>query len=119
MHRRTLCLTHECSKLWPIRPGLCFLYDTIIIDAKDYDSILADEDTSTYNWLVARNVKRLKMEGILKVQSYGSLLPVPVRAAIHERANAFVDSLPEDRQVRLTVFSHEEYASYLRVSADR
>ena len=114
MHRRTLCLTPECSKLWPIRPGLCFLYDTIIIDAKDYDDILADADTSTYNWLVARNVERLKMEGILRLESYRPLLSGHVRTFIHQRACDFINALPEKRQLSLTVFSHEEYAAYLR-----
>jgi len=113
MEKKVLCLTPECSKLWPIRPGLCFLYDSIIIDSKDYEGILASQDDSTYNFLVARNIERLRMEGILQIESYSRLLTSKDRKAIRESASKHISALDQKKQIELTIQSHKDYSDYL------
>lgn len=112
--RRTLCLTPECYKLWAIRPGLCFLYDVIIIDSRDYDDVLASAEKSSYNWILARNVERLRMEGILQIRSYDPLLPEVVRKSIHDQASRYIESLGAKRRFDLALYAHREYEEYLR-----
>lgn len=114
MTKKTLCLAPECYKLWAIRPGLCFLYDRILIDTRDYDDIMRAADDSSYNIVLARNVERLRMEGILERQSYGPLLPLPTRTKIHDQAGAYVERLSESRRIVLAQHAHREYEQYLK-----
>jgi len=114
MTKKTLCLAPECYKLWAIRPGLCFLYDRILIDTRDYDDILRAADDSNYNVVLARNVERLRMEGILQSRSYEPLLPPQKRANIHNQASSYVDSLPEQKRIALAQHAHREYEQYLK-----
>ncbi|MBE3063480.1 MAG: hypothetical protein IMZ69_00450, partial [Spirochaetes bacterium] len=112
--RRVLCLTPECQKLWALRPGLCFLYDKIIIDDDDFRDIVESSEDSSYNFLLARNVERLRMEGILEMRSFRSLLPKDVRRKVHDQAEKYVDALPMDRRVLLAAYGHGEFAEYVR-----
>lgn len=114
MTGKILCLAPECYKLWAIRPGLCFLYDKITIDTRDYDDIVASADKSTYNFLLARNVERLCMEGILEFRSYENLLPSETRIKIHQQAGSYVDNLSEEKRLKLSKFAHDEYFEYLK-----
>ena len=114
MTEKILFLAPECYKLWAIRPGLCFLYDKITIDTFDYNDILASSEESTYNSLLARNVERLRMEGILESRSYETLLPPETRIKIHQHAGSYVDNLPEDKRLELAKYAHDEYKEYLK-----
>jgi hypothetical protein len=114
MTKKTLCLTPECYKLWAIRPGLCFLYDRIVIDTRDYDDITTTADDSNYNVVLFRNVERLRMEGILECVPYEPLLPSHTRANIHEQAAAYVDTLSEHKRITLAQHAHREYEQYLK-----
>jgi len=111
---RTLCLTPECQKLWAIRPGLCFLYDDVIIDSQDYDEILEAKDDSTYNVVLARNVERLRMEGILHIQPFRPLISPDIRRKVHTKANEYIEAIPLPRRVELASFGHKEYEEYLK-----
>lgn len=114
MTKKTLCLAPECYKLWAIRPGLCFLYDRILIDTRDYDDIMRAADDSSYNGVLSRNVERLRMEGILECVPYEPLLPSPTRAKIHDHAGAYVDTLSEKKRIALAQHAHREYEQYLK-----
>lgn len=114
MSQKTLCLAPECYKLWAIRPGLCFLYDNITIDERDYNDILQSSEKSSYNMLLARNVERLRMEGILKHKQYSDYLPPDVRIEIHEKANNYIDNLSENKRLYLAKHAHDEYLEYLK-----
>lgn len=113
MAKKKLCLAPECYKLWAIRPGLCFLYDNITIDTRDYDDIIASSEKSTYNSLLARNVERLRMEGILKHRSYETFLPPETRLEIHHKASSYVENLPANKRLHLAQYAHDEYQEYL------
>jgi len=112
--RRVLCLTPECQKLWALRPGLCFLYDKIIIDDDDYRDIIESSEDSSYNFLLARNVERLRMEGILEMRSFQSLLPKDIRRKVHDQAERYIDALPMDRRLDLATHGRGEFAEYVR-----
>jgi len=114
MPQKTLCLAPECYKLWAIRPGLCFLYDNITIDERDYNDILQSADKSSYNMLLARNVERLRMEGILKHKEYSAYLPPDVRVEIHEKASTYINNLSESKRLYLAKHAHDEYQEYLK-----
>lgn len=114
MIKKTLCLAPECYKLWAIRPGLCFLYDRILIDTRDYDDIMQAADDSNYNVVLSRNVERLRMEGILECYPYEPLLPSQTRAKIHNQASSYVESLPEHKRIALGEHAHREYEQYLK-----
>jgi hypothetical protein len=112
--KKTLCLAPECYKLWAIRPGLCFLYDRILIDSRDYADIMQAADNSSFNDVLSRNVERLRTEGILECQPYNSLLPPQIRAKIHNQAESYIDSLPEEKRLVLGEHAHREYEQYLK-----
>lgn len=114
MIKKTLCLAPECYKLWAIRPGLCFLYDRILIDTRDYDDIVRAADDSSYNVVLSRNVERLRMEGILESCPYEPFLPPQTRATIHDKASSYVDGLPEQKRIALAQHAHREYEQYLK-----
>ena len=114
MSQKTLCLAPECYKLWAIRPGLCFLYDNITIDERDYNDILQSADKSSYNMLLARNVERLRMEGILKHNNYDAFLPSDVRIEIHEKSKKYIANLSENKRLYLAKHAHDEYQEYLK-----
>jgi len=114
MTKKILCLAPECYKLWAIRPGLCFLYDRILIDNRDYDDIMRAADDSNYNVVLSRNVERLRMEGILECIRYEPLLPSPTRVEIHDQASSYVETLSEQKRIRLAQHAHREYEQYLK-----
>ena len=114
MYKKTLCLTPECSSLWALRPGLGFLYDSIIMDRKDYEDLISEQDYGTYNYLVAKNVERFRMEGMLQIRDFSTILKAEKRKALHEAASQYVESLNEKEQIKLTVRSHEDYRDYLK-----
>lgn len=111
---RVLILTPECQKLWALRPGLCFLYEKIIIDENDYQDVIQSSDNSSYNFLLAQNVERLRMEGILETRTFQSLVPRDIRGKVHAQAESYVDALPMDRRLMLAMYGHREFAEYVR-----
>ena len=113
MNKKTLCLTPECSKLWALRPGVGYLYKSIIMDRKDYEDILALRDEGTFKFLVARNVERYRMEGILRIEDYSKILLPKLRKIIHEATNNYFSTLSEKEQIELTISSHKDYRDYI------
>lgn len=113
MNKKTVCLTPECSKLWALRPGLGYLYKSIIMDRKDYEDILASRDKGTFKFLVARNVERYRMEGILRIEDYTKIILPNLRKIIHEAANNFISTMSEKKQIELTFSSHKDYRDYV------
>jgi hypothetical protein len=114
MNKKTLCLTPECSKLWAVRPGLGYLYNSIIMDNKDYEDILALRDEGTFKFLVARNIERYRMEGILIIKNYSKILTPNLRKKIHHTSNNYVSTLSEKEQIKLSISCHKDYLDYIR-----
>lgn len=114
MYKNVLCLTPECSSLWALRPGLGFLYDSIIMDRKDYEDLISEQDHGTYNYLVAKNIDRFRMEGMLQIKDFSTILKLENRKTLHKAASAYVESLDEKEQIKLTIKSHEDYRDYLK-----
>ena len=114
MYNKILCLTPECSNLWALRPGLGFLCDSIIIDRKDYEDTLSRRDLGTYDHLVAKNIERFRMEGMLQIKDFSTILKAEKRKGLHDTASRYVESLSEKEQMELTIKSHEDYRDYLK-----
>ena len=117
-----LILTPECQTLWILSPSILFLYDEIIIDKQDYESLLHPKNSTKLSLMKAVNLERLNKWGLIKTVSYSDIIDSETKQNIHDHAEKIVNNLILDsnknleysRFIDLTIFGHKEYLIYLQ-----
>lgn len=114
LSRTTIFLTPECHKLWLIRPGILLLYDKVILDKRDYDEIFKRQYTSTYNYLICRNLELLNKEGLIELINYEKILSKERRRNIYTTTQKFIAELPDEELLALSLHAYKEYENFLK-----
>jgi len=117
----TLLLTPECQSLWVLSPSMLFLYDEIVMDRRDLDTILNPTEDTRFAAMKARIAENLRAWGYLRSIAFEEYLDQNTRSWIHSKAAEIVRrTLPQPGQsfvdskfYALSVHTHEEYAKYL------
>jgi len=117
----SVLLTPECQDLWLVSPKLLFLYDQVVIDEQDLNSIIHPDRDTRFAAMKARSAEKLVEWDFLVSIDYRDRLPADSRAEVFRIAKEIVESylphegqpLEESRFYRLSVYTHEKYAAYL------
>ena len=120
--QKDLVLTPNCPTLWILSPSILFLYDTIIMDKSDYESLINPKKETKFSIMKAVNIERLSKWGYIQTVSYTELIDTETKQNIHQQAEKVVDNLIKDSNVdlenskfiNLTTFGHKEYSIYLQ-----
>ena len=116
-----MLLTPECQDLWLVSPKLLLLYDHVVIDEHDLNSILHPDRDTRFAAMKARSAEKLVEWDFLSSINYRERLPADSRAEVYRVAKEIVRSyLPHEGQpleaskfYNLSVYTHEKYAAYL------
>ena len=119
---KELVLTPDCQSLWILSPSILFLYDRIIMDQGDFDSLVNPKKDTKFSMMKAINMERLNKWGYIQTVSYEHLIDSETKENIHQQAEKVVEDLIIDstanlensRFINLTVFGHKEFSIYLQ-----